>query len=268
MEHIPFDVPTTDLPKLMQPPFGYRHDQWLAARRDLALKKSKAREMVKRIAKNGTNEEHGYSFVEAADVYDLMRPILAECQLGFEVEFIQKRVERAIGSSATITDVDLLITYMDLETGYFEQKILNATGLDHGDKGIYKAYTGGEKYALIIEFMIPTGGDAEGGRPTKAVEASGAEQEPPQEPAISSEQIGQIKLKVETLCKVPGEPVEQRTRRVNGMYSSLAMKLQLKELNVALLSGLSEGQAEIVLQHLDEWLENRRQFEERKGVAK
>jgi hypothetical protein len=265
MDSTPFDV--TETIKPLEPPFGYRFDQWMTARRDLALKKSKAREMVKRIAKNGVNEEQGYSFVEAADVYDLMRPILAECKLGFEVEYLNKRIERSPGSSANITDVDLLITFMDLETGYFEQKIINATGLDHGDKGIYKAYTGGEKYALIIEFMIPTGGgDAEGGKPYKAQEQPQQPNKEPTEPSISSKQIGDIKTKVLQLGKVPGESVEVRTERIKGIYSSLSHKIGITELNEQLLTGLTEGQAEIAIQNLDEWIEKRKQLAERKGT--
>lgn len=140
------------------PPFGFSFREWMAARRDLQMKKTLARDMVKRVAKNGINPEEGYRAVEAADVYDMMRPILSECKLGFEVEVIGERVEYS-PNRAPITKVDLQITYMDLETGYFEQKTIVGTGLDWQDKGVYKAYTGGTKYALIMEFLIPTGGN-------------------------------------------------------------------------------------------------------------
>jgi hypothetical protein len=143
---------------IQSPPFGFSFREWMAARRDLQMKKTLARDMVKRVAKNGINPEEGYRAVEAADVYDMMRPILSECKLGFEVEVIGERVEYS-PNRAPITKVDLQITYMDLETGYFEQKTIVGTGLDWQDKGVYKAYTGGTKYALIMEFLIPTGGN-------------------------------------------------------------------------------------------------------------
>lgn len=141
-----------------QPPFGMTFREWLQARRDLQAKKTKARDMVKRVAKNGINPDEGYRAVEAADVYDMMRPILSDCELGFEVEVIGERMEYS-PNRAPITKVDLQITYMDLETGYFEHKTIVGAGLDWQDKGVYKAYTGGTKYALILEFLIPTGGN-------------------------------------------------------------------------------------------------------------
>lgn len=271
-----------------QAPFGLRMDQWLTARRDLALKKSKARTMVKRVVKNGVNESEGYAFVEAADIDDLMRPILDECMLGFEIEYISKRTERA-PSGAPVTDVDMMVTYMDLETGYFEQKTINGTGLDYGDKGVYKAYTGARKYALIMEFMIPTGGndpapgaaDAEkdarkgqesppespqASKPTTAGKRTAKAQDKPQEgqePPITSEQVGKIKVRVMELNQFPNQPVEVRTKGMKATYMSLSAKLKIKDLSEELLETLTEGQAAQAVQFLDEWMEKKRQVDER-----
>lgn len=289
-----------------QPPFGFSFREWMTARRDLAKKKSLARTMVKRLAKNGINPEMGYRSVEAADVYEMMTPILHECQLGFEVEQVNERVEMA-KSGAPINKVDLQITYMDLETGYFEQKTITGAGLDWQDKGIYKAFTGATKYALILEFLIPTGGDdpmpgpsdpetastkpeapktsdpepapqapktASTGRRGTGTNKDKAEGEKPPQTSgeagqvgpITSDQVGQIKLKVGQLNDFPGQPVEKRNNGIMAVYMSLAAKLKMSNLDATLLEKLNTDQAAQAILLLDEWLDKKQQIESRNAA--
>jgi hypothetical protein len=60
-----------------------------------------------------------------------------------------------------IVTADMILTVLDGDTGEaWECKWLGC-GQDAGDKGIYKALTGGYKYFLLQLFMIPTGDDPE-----------------------------------------------------------------------------------------------------------
>jgi hypothetical protein len=78
-------------------------------------------------------------------------------KLGFDPQVINELTTRS-SSGAPISRVTLQVTWTDLETGYFEQEEWIGTGADYGDKGVYKGYTGAAKYALILNFLIPTGG--------------------------------------------------------------------------------------------------------------
>ena len=49
----------------------------------------------------------------------------------------------------------------DIETGFYEDIEIVGDGIDKGDKGIYKAYTGALKYFLADTFMVATGDDPE-----------------------------------------------------------------------------------------------------------
>lgn len=49
----------------------------------------------------------------------------------------------------------------DMETGFYEDIEIVGEGIDKGDKGIYKAYTGALKYFLADTFMVATGDDPE-----------------------------------------------------------------------------------------------------------
>jgi hypothetical protein len=60
-----------------------------------------------------------------------------------------------------ITDVEIDWTIRDGETGESLSFSMPGCGEDTGDKGLYKAITGSEKYALKNIFLIPTGDDPE-----------------------------------------------------------------------------------------------------------
>lgn len=144
--------------KLTQPPFGMGFKDWFEYKKGLGLKKSNVRSQVKRIAKNGENKQQGYKYAEAADIYDQINDIMHECKLGFDAEYLRDTIINA-KNGAPINKVHLLITWTDLDSGYFEQQEIAGFGLDYGDKGIYKAYTGAAKYSLVLNFLIPTGDD-------------------------------------------------------------------------------------------------------------
>lgn len=114
------------------------------------------------IEKHGENQHHKYNFVQAVDVVKRVRDEL----LGRGVVVIPASSNArhlAYGSKgAHLTTVDLAYRFRDVETGACIEVPWVGVGSDTGgDKGIYKAYTGGLKYALLGLFLIPTSDDPE-----------------------------------------------------------------------------------------------------------
>lgn len=116
------------------------------------------------VEKRGENDHHKYSFVQAVDVTREVRAQLLERKIivipGTVAGSIRHLTDT--GGKGFVTTVDLVYTFIDAETG--EQVSFNWTGAGAdvgGDKGLYKAYTGGLKYALLAMFLLPTTDDPE-----------------------------------------------------------------------------------------------------------
>lgn len=122
-------------------------------------KKTKATAEMKRIPKNGWNDFHKYHYARESDVKDQIRPIMAENKLSFSMDLLSN-VESPAGKY-TRSDVKMVFSIIDVETGYFEEFTHDGSAVDSGDKGIYKAYSNTIKYALMNYFLIPTGDDVE-----------------------------------------------------------------------------------------------------------
>ena len=200
-----------------EPPFGMSYQDWFKYRAEIGKKKSAVRSKVERIKKNGENKQQGYKYAEAADIYDEVRSILHEERLGFDSDVLEEWTEHT-QKGAPITKVRLLITWTDLDTGYFEEMQVIGTGLDYGDKGIYKAYTGAEKYALVLTFMIPTGDDPAPGAadPEKDIERQPQRQpqqpQQPQRQARQSQQRQQPNKRQEQAQEQPQEPEQAKAQ--------------------------------------------------------
>lgn len=118
---------------------------------------------VDRIAKTGHNQKHGYDFVEAANVLATIRAELLERRILMVPSATNVRHLTDTGGKQFVTTVDLSYRFIDIDNP--AEVIVIAwvgAGADiGGEKGLYKAYTGGLKYALLNFFMIPTGDDPE-----------------------------------------------------------------------------------------------------------
>lgn len=142
-------------------------------------KKSKATAEVKRIKKNGYNSFHKYNYATESDVKDEIRGILLENKLSFSADLINRKEEtvNTKQGTATKTDVVMMFTLTDTETGYFENYVHDGVTIDNSDKGIYKAYSNTIKYFLMDQFLIPTGDDAEKDAPEIAPQQNNNQQQ-------------------------------------------------------------------------------------------
>lgn len=299
---------------VLVPPFGMDFRTWFEYKKGLENKRSLVRSQVKRIAKNGRNESQGYRYAEAADIYDQINDIMHEARLGFAAEYLRDEVVFA-KNGAPINKVYLLITWTDLENGYHEQQEIAGFGLDYGDKGIYKAYTGAAKYSLVLNFLIPTGDDPargaldpENDKHDTTQGATGANQQqrgtntgnrqgeaararqdakrnannqppgetapPPNDPGeentnagttgetepkpkpgpITDEQVEKINELASILADFGGSTPELKKAGMKGTFSSIGVKLRLKDFSEKELKSLDEKQAEDALYCLDKWI--------------
>jgi hypothetical protein len=134
---------------------------------------------VKHVAKNGENTFHGYKYVTEGDLVDAIRGHLASLGVAylFSVESAEVReVLDQAGKPAKggpITTVKVSATFAD-DT---DKHTVNGmgSGQDAGDKGLYKAITGAQKYLLMKTFLVATGDDPES---DAAVDKAAAEGEP------------------------------------------------------------------------------------------
>jgi hypothetical protein len=127
--------------------------------------------------------------------------------------------------------------FIDGETG--EELVFHSEGegQDAGDKGIYKAITGAQKYALMKAFMIPTGDDPEAD--------SGVDERNTKEEMISSEQVGKIKVLAKTLAKHHGLNEQEMYQKILNTSGRVDITQLSKQQANTLITRLEEGNKKI-----------------------
>ena len=158
--------------------------------KSLVWKLAEVMSVVERVPKRGRNDFHKYDYATEADIAQAIRQALAERHILLIPE-VTKYLQQELGPNKKgeardpLTVLDMVFTFRDGETGESLAQPWVGIGQDGGDKGVYKAMTGAEKYFLLKTFLIPTGDDPEhdngaGKRPRQVtVEA------PTRAPAIS-----------------------------------------------------------------------------------
>lgn len=127
---------------------------------------------ISRVPKSGRNKFHSYDYVKEEDLVDHIRPKLAEAGVflftSIESVSAAETVERK-NSEGRIVNIATLHTFVCADTGA-EYSVKGAgCGEDSGDKALYKAITGAEKYMLMKNFLVATGDDPEVDSPAPAV---------------------------------------------------------------------------------------------------
>lgn len=130
----------------------------------LAKKLSQIMSAVQYIQKRGYNKFHKYKYATEADVNEKVREELVKVNVIMIPNVIShetKEHKNRQGNTEYIVTVNMEFRFIDGDSG--EEIVFNmsGSGQDAGDKGIFKAMTGAQKYALMKVFMIPTGDDPE-----------------------------------------------------------------------------------------------------------
>ena len=146
----------------------------------LASKLSAIMGQLGTIEKKGENKSQHYAFVRESDVVAALVPMLAEKHIFIHQTVISSRREALYQTQSNMTmwisEVIMEFYFIDGDTGEeTKPRQFNGAGADTGDKGIYKAMTGAEKYFLMKSFLISTGDDPEADeRVDKQAAAAGA----------------------------------------------------------------------------------------------
>lgn len=128
--------------------------------KNLIVKLAKVMASIGRLEKEGFNAFHNYKYFSADQLANLLRQKLASEGV---IVFYQTEVlrdEEGVnhkGHRTRIVRVKLTGTFTDGEDSITVSSI--GDGLDEGDKAIYKAITGAQKYLLRNTFTIGEGGE-------------------------------------------------------------------------------------------------------------
>lgn len=151
----------------------------------VAQKILEAMKEMGRVDKDGYNDFQKYAYVSEANMIEAIRDkvmaaglIIVPSQISCLSQPVPSSGEK---SQKYLTEVCTEYTIIDTDSGDSLTVKFFGQGMDSGDKGVYKATTGANKYFLMKTFMIPTGDDPEvsHGNPT--------------EETASGKQIGYIK---------------------------------------------------------------------------
>lgn len=119
---------------------------------------------VKSVSKDGFNSFHKYKYVTDASIVEEIRTHIIKQGL----VIIPNQVEcTQVGE---ITTIKVQYTILDSETSEYVSSHVYGQGQDKGDKGVYKAATGAEKYFLLKTFMLPTDDDPENEKESEATD--------------------------------------------------------------------------------------------------
>lgn len=146
----------------------------------LVAKLAEVMGLMRNVPKEGFNKAQGYRFVREDDVARMASALLAERKVWIHQSVDSSELidlyKTQSGMTMRMATVVMSFRFIDGETGETtEHQTFVGTGADTGDKGIYKAMTGAEKYFLMKSFLISTGDDPEGDEKVdKAVEATSA----------------------------------------------------------------------------------------------
>jgi len=118
---------------------------------------------VEKIPKNGYNKFHNYKYVKESDVVKELRIAFTKHNVMCFSSTVDRTMHETNNSKQPfLVTVKIKLTFVDADSGEFMVCYSFGDGIDSGDKGIYKAMTGAQKYALMKTFMIETGDDPEG----------------------------------------------------------------------------------------------------------
>ena len=147
---------------------------------------------IERIEKRGHNDKFNYDFATESDIADGVRAALSDQGIALQVAVVSVEM-RELGKTSSGSVMWLTTAKMELSLRAGDEcwtSTFYGTGTDTGDKGLYKAITGGVKYFLLKTLLIPTGDDPEREqetvKPAAPRQAAAPKSAPNQPPAPAS----------------------------------------------------------------------------------
>lgn len=133
----------------------------------LAAKKLAAMKALGVIPKDKKNEQQGFRFLSDETMTARVQFVLADLGVVLTapevLEIVESTGTTAKGGVLRFATIKVRMGLQDTETGETETGIICGSGMDSGDKAIYKALTGARKYFFRLLFGIATGDDPDAG---------------------------------------------------------------------------------------------------------
>ena len=136
-------------------------------KKSLPAKLSEIMGKLARVEKKGFNRAQNYAFAREADVAAAASTLFAEYNIFVTMSLVDDTrltplFKTRSGSEMFLTELTMEYTFYDGDSDATIGPLrFPGAGADTGDKGIYKALTGSEKYFLMKTFLISTGDDPE-----------------------------------------------------------------------------------------------------------
>ena len=111
---------------------------------------------VKYVPKTGVNQFHKYRYATEADIVSALSKALTKHNVFMFSSILEKQSQHyqtRNNKDSFIVTVKLQVTFVDADSGESFSSQFYGDGSDPDDKGIYKAITGAQKYALMKTFL-------------------------------------------------------------------------------------------------------------------
>lgn len=158
------------------------------------------------VEKDGFNSGQKYKYLSAGAAMAAIRGSMARNGIAFFPSVLDVVNEDGVSTKAggvqRIVRVAVNCKFADSETGEAESCVWFGTGMDYGEKAIYKAYTGAIKYCLTKTFILQSDVEDDPEYDGGKVEAPSPAPEPKQ-PPVSSETEEYLKVLKEVGLPVP-----------------------------------------------------------------
>lgn len=132
--------------------------------KNLSAKMIKIMSEVGYIHKKGYNEFHDYKYAGDSEVSAAFSKAMKNHNVFMYSSILERTCqayERRGGKNSFLITVKLEVTFVDVDSGESKVCIFYGDGSDSDDKGVFKAITGAQKYALMKTFLVETGDDPE-----------------------------------------------------------------------------------------------------------
>lgn len=117
------------------------------------------------MGKGGYNDHSKYTYVKAADVAKKFQELLLKYRVFCSanvIDTVHQKTQTAGGKAAMFAGVKVEYTFTNIDKPDEKLSVVAVgDGMDTGDKGIYKALTGSQKYLYSLNFCMGSDDDAE-----------------------------------------------------------------------------------------------------------
>ena len=154
-----------------------------------------------------------YSYMSEANLLEAARPAMVKHGLALMPSCEEIKVE------GKMVFVKMSYTLTHVSGAVWPEKLsMWGSGMDSGDKAIYKAITGANKYMLFKLLNIPTGDDPESGKQPEEMIEKKPEEKPEEKPYVMPDKEKVLK---DIMKQFPSATEEDRTNRRAALNAEL-----------------------------------------------